>query len=246
LETLRAGATPLVLGGDHSIAMGTMSGISAHSRARRQTAGLLWFDAHADMNTPASSPSGNVHGMPLAHLLGYGDAQLSRVLGAHPAVAAKNVAIVGLRDIDRAERRFITRSGVSVFTMDDIDEFGMPEIARRALKIINAGTAGFHISFDLDGCDPTVIPATGTPVADGVTLPEANLLLRECARDGGMMSMEVVELNPLLDRTNVSAQRAVELIRSALGGGIRKGTPAVVSENAGGQGGRCSKRAVYL
>lgn len=219
-EALRDGAIPLVIGGDHSIAMGTVSGISAHLRETRNKAGLIWFDAHGDMNLPGSSPSGNIHGMPLAHVLGYGDPQLSSILGVHPAVAAENVALVGIRDIDRVERAFINESGIAAFTMHDIDRLGMSEVVRLALEVVNTGTAGFHISFDLDGCDPTVIPGTGTPVPGGVNFREAHFLLEECASNGRMISMEVVELNPFLDQANVSAERAVTLIQSALGRSI--------------------------
>ena len=219
-EALAVGEWPLVIGGDHSIAMGTVSGISAHLKASEEKLGLIWFDAHGDMNLPATSPSGNVHGMPLAHLLGYGDADLSSILGAHPAVDSDNVVLIGIRDIDDVEREFIRGAGIMAFTMRDIDELGMLEVANRALAIANNGTAGFHVSFDLDGCDPEVIPGTGTVVPGGVSFREAHLLLEECAADGRMTSLEVVELNPFLDHANISAERAVTLIQSALGRSI--------------------------
>lgn len=219
-DCLQGGAMPLVIGGDHSIAMGTVSGVSAALREDGQKTGLLWFDAHGDMNLPGSSPSGNIHGMPLAHLLGYGDSDLSSILGAHPAVAPENVALIGIRDIDSVERKFINESGISAFTMHDIDRLGMSEVSRQALEVVNSATAGFHVSFDLDGCDPEVIPGTGTKVAGGVNFREAHFLLEECASDGRMISMEVVELNPFLDNANVSAERAVTLIQSALGRSI--------------------------
>jgi len=218
--SLDDGEIPLVIGGDHSIAMGTVSGAAAHFRQAKQKLGLIWFDAHGDMNLPETSPTGNIHGMPLAHLLGYGDPQLSSILGANPAVAPENVALIGIRDIDRVEREFINRSGINAFTMRDIDQFGMSEISLRALDVVNAGTAGFHVSFDLDGCDPDVIPGSGTLVPGGVSFREAHLLLEECASDGRMTSMEVVELNPFLDQANISAERAVTLIQSALGRSI--------------------------
>lgn len=219
-ETLAANNWPLVIGGDHSIAMGTVAGVSAHLKERDGKLGLIWFDAHGDMNLPATSPSGNVHGMPLAHLLGYGDPALVAILDDHPAVEAENVVLIGIRDIDELEREFIHSSGVTAFTMRDIDQLGMVEVAERALEIVNAGTAGFHVSFDLDGCDPEVIPGTGTLVPGGVSFREAHLLLEECAMNGRMTSMEVVELNPFLDHANVSAERAVTLIQSALGRSI--------------------------
>jgi arginase len=219
-DALDSGEWPLVIGGDHSISMGTVSGVSAQLRSNGQQLGVIWFDAHGDMNLPGSSPSGNIHGMPLAHLLGYGDTELSGILGASPAVHAKNVVLIGIRDIDDVEREFIHRSGVTAFTMRDIDEIGMNQVASRALEIVNRDTAGFHVSFDLDGCDPEVIPGCGTLVPGGVSFREAHLLLEECAADGRMTSMEVVELNPFLDHANISAERAVTLIQSALGRSI--------------------------
>ncbi len=219
-DILDSGETPLVIGGDHSIAMGTVSGASAHFRQEGKKVGLIWFDAHGDMNLPETTPSGNIHGMPLAHLLGYGDPQLSSILGADPAVAPENVALIGIRDIDRVEREFINKSGINAFTMRDIDQLGMSEVSRRALEVVNADTAGFHVSFDLDGCDPEVIPGSGTLVPGGVSFREAHLLLEECASNGRMTSMEVVELNPFLDQANISAERAVTLIQSAFGRSI--------------------------
>ncbi len=220
LATMEAGETPLVIGGDHSIAMGTVSGLSAFFGKTQQKLGLIWFDAHGDMNLPDSSPSGNIHGMPLSHLIGMGDKDLSSILGVHPAVDPKNVVLIGIRDIDRIEREIVNSSGITAFTMREIDERGMAYVAREALKVVNNGTAGFHISFDLDGCDPEVIPGTGTTVPGGVSYREAHLLLEECAAHGGMTSMEVVELNPFLDHRNISAERAVTMIQSAFGRSI--------------------------
>jgi arginase len=219
-DVIAAGEWPLVIGGDHSIAMGTVSGVAAHLKQNKQKLGLVWFDAHGDMNLPGTSPTGNVHGMPLAHLLGYGDADLSSILGVSPAVAPENVVLVGIRDIDDIERDFIRKSGVTALTMRDIDQLGMIEVARKTLEVVNDGTAGFHVSFDLDGCDPDVMPGTGTLVPGGVSFREAHLLLEECAMDGRMLSMEIVELNPFLDQKNISAERAVTLIQSALGRSI--------------------------
>lgn len=219
-DALEAGNTPLVIGGDHSIAMGTVSGLSAFLKKQDQKLGLIWFDAHGDMNLPEFSPSGNIHGMPLAHLLGKGDRDLSSILDAHPAVDPEHVVLMGLRDIDRVERKFIHDSGVTAFTMHDIDVMGMSHVVREALSVVNNGTAGFHVSFDVDGCDPGVMPGSGTLVPGGVSYREAHLLLEECASDGRMISMEVVELNPFLDHGNVSAERAVALIQSAFGRSI--------------------------
>ncbi len=217
IGVMEADGTPLVIGGDHSIAMGTVSGLAAHLRKADQDLGLIWFDAHGDMNRPDSSPSGNIHGMPLAHLLGFGDPDLASISGISPAVKPEHVVLIGIRDIDRKEREFINASGVTSFTMRDIDQLGMFEVTKRALEILNNGTVGFHVSFDLDGCDPSVIPGTGTRVPGGVTYREAHLLLEECASHGGLLAMEMVELNPFLDNGNVSAHRAVALIESAFG-----------------------------
>ena len=220
VDALEAGEWPLVIGGDHSIAMGTVSGLSSHLKKSNEKLGLIWFDAHGDMNLPESTPSGNIHGMPLAHLLGYGDPDLSSILDANPAVSPENVVLIGIRDIDQIERDFVNSSGVTAFTMRDIDQLGMAKVASKALEIVNDGTAGFHVSFDLDGCDPEFIPGTGTIVPGGVSFREAHLLLEECAADGRMISLEVVELNPFLDHANISAERAVTLIQSALGRSI--------------------------
>jgi len=219
-EALNAGYIPLVIGGDHSIAMGTVSGVAAHYARARQDIGLIWFDAHGDMNLPGISPSGNIHGMPLAHLLGHGDPELASIGGLCPTVKPHNVALIGIRDIDDGERRIIRESGIKTFTMRDIDEQGMAAVCRDALAVVNDGTVGFHVSFDVDGCDPSVIPGSGTLVPGGVSFREAHQLLENCADTGNMLSMEVVELNPFLDQGNISAERAVMLIQSAFGRSI--------------------------
>jgi arginase len=181
---------------------------------------LIWFDAHGDMNVPGVSPSGNIHGMPLAHLLGKGDFDLANIMGFSPKVRPENVALIGIRDLDAGERRIVRESGIHAFTMRDIDEDGMARVAAKALEVVNDGTAGFHISFDVDGCDPTVIPGSGTLVPGGISFREAHLLLEYCADDGNLVAMEVVELNPLLDERNISAKRALQLILSAMGKSI--------------------------
>ncbi len=219
-EILDTGDFPLVLGGDHSIAMGTFSGVSSHFREKSESIGLLWFDAHGDMNIPGVSPSGNIHGMPLAHLLGRGDPDLAGILGFTPKVKPENVAIIGLRSIDEGERKIIRESGINTYTMRDIDERGMASISAEALQAVNNGTTGFHVSFDVDGCDPSVIPGSGTLVPGGVRFREAHLLMEYCADSGQMCSLEIVELNPFLDQGNVSAERTVQLILSALGKSI--------------------------
>jgi arginase len=217
---LDEGDLPLVIGGDHSIAMGTVAGVASHLRAKQQDLGLIWFDAHGDMNTPMSSPSGNLHGMPLAHLLGRGDEELTKIEGFSPKVKPENVALIGIRDIDRGEREIIRDAGIHTFTMRDIDEKGMARVSREAIEVVTDGTAGFHMSFDVDGCDPAVIPGSGTLVPGGVNFREAHLLLEFCADSRKMLSMEVVELNPVLDDRNLSAERARDLILSAFGKSI--------------------------
>ncbi len=211
---------PLVIGGDHSIAMGTVSGVSTYYRDKQQQIGLIWFDAHGDMNTPESSPSGNIHGMPLAHLLGYGDKNLAEIMGFRGKINPENIALVGIRDIDQKERQLIHESGIKTFTMRDIDEQGMATISKQVIDIVTRNTAGFHFSFDVDVCDPSVIPGSGTLVPGGVSFREAHLLLEHCADSEKMLSMEVVELNPFLDQHNVSAKRVVSLIQSAFGRSI--------------------------
>jgi arginase len=217
---IEQGSFPLIIGGDHSIAMGSFSGAASQFRKQQKKLGLIWFDAHGDMNLPGISPSGNIHGMPLSHLLGRGDEDLKNIKGFSPKVEPENVVLIGVRDIDAGERRIIQESGIHAFTMREIDEHGMAKVARRTLEIVNNGTAGYHLSFDVDGCDPSVIPGTGTSVPGGIGFREAHLLLEYIADDGGMTSMDVVELNPFLDDKNVSAERTLHLILSALGQSI--------------------------
>jgi arginase len=210
----------MVLGGDHSIAMGTVSGVSAHYRDRDESIGLIWFDAHGDMNIPGISPSGNIHGMPLAHLLGRGDTDLMNIMGFAPKVRPENVAIIGLRSLDSGERKIIRDSRIKALTMRDIDERGMASVAAEAIEVVTKGTSGFHVSFDVDGCDPSVIPGSGTLVPGGVQFREAHLLMEYCADAGNMCSLEIVELNPFLDHKNISAERTLELVLSAMGKSI--------------------------
>ena len=219
-KTLGNGDFPLIVGGDHSIAMGSVSGTAAHFRERNEEIGLLWFDAHGDMNIPGVSPSGNIHGMPLAHLLGKGDTGLAGIGGFNGKVKPENVALVGIRDIDEGERKIIRESGIHAYTMREIDERGMAAVAREALDVVTTGTAGFHVSFDVDGCDPGVIPGSGTLVPGGVSFREAHLLLEYCADTQKMVAFDLVELNPFLDQGNVSAERAVQMVLSAFGKSI--------------------------
>ena len=216
-KILQEGARPLVLGGDHSIALGTVSGVASYFREKDENIGLLWFDAHGDMNLPDTSPSGNIHGMPLAHLIGRGDDELASIGGFKGKIKPENVALIGVRDIDKNERNIIRESGIHIYTMRDIDERGMAGVAKEALEVMNAGTAGFHLSFDVDGLAPSVAPGSGTLVAGGVSFREAHLLLEHCADSGTMVSMEVVELNPVIDNGNETAERVIQLIQSAFG-----------------------------
>ena len=211
------GALPLVLGGDHSIAMGTVAGMAAHVGEQRKKLGLLWIDAHADLNTPDTSPSGNVHGMPLAVILGRGAPMLLDLLEARPMVSVENTAILGLRAVDPGEKERIRRLGVSVYSMQDLDERGLSACVREALETVCKGTAGFHLSYDMDAVDPEVAPGVGTPVQGGLTYREAHLACELVAESRRMLSMEVVEVNPMLDERNKTAQVAVGLIQSALG-----------------------------
>lgn len=216
-QALAEGKTPLVLGGDHSIAIGTVAGVSRFFAQSNRRIGLLWLDAHADMNTPQSSPSGNVHGMPLACCLGLGADELARMFGFSPKVSPTNVALVGIRDVDRLEGQNVHATGVRVFTMREIDERGMPAVIAEAIGIAAQGTAGFHLSFDMDFVDPQYAPGVGTPVRGGATYREAHLAMEVICDSGKMVSMEVVEVNPVIDEVNRTADLAVELILSAMG-----------------------------
>ena len=211
------GMFPLVLGGDHSVGAGTVAGMASHSEGRSQKLGLIWVDAHADMNTPMTSPSGNVHGMPLASILGIGPKELTRLAGFSPMVDPRNTVLVGIRDVDVHERPQVKRMGMHVFTMRDIDEHGMMSVMRQALAIASDGTAGVHLSLDMDSLDPGEAPGVGTPVRGGLSYREAHLAMEMAGDSGLLQSMEVVEVNPVLDERNRTAQLAVELVTSALG-----------------------------
>jgi arginase len=216
-QALSEGRLPLVLGGDHSVAVGSVSGVSKYFRDQGQGVGLIWLDAHADMNTPESSPSGNIHGMPLACLMGMGPAELVDLLGHRPKVAPRNAVIVGLRDVDQLERPHVRESGIRAFTMRDIDERGMRAVMEDAIRMARDGTAGFHLSLDMDFVDPKDAPGVGTPVRGGVTYREAHLAMEMLCDSRSMVSMEVVEVNPVIDEVNRTADLAVELIMSGLG-----------------------------
>jgi len=217
IKALDDGNTPLVLGGDHSLAAGTVSGVAEFYRRKGQKVGVIWIDAHSDINTPDTSPSGNVHGMPLASLLGLGPDLLSNIFGYAPKIAPENTVLVGVRDIDAAERANIHRAGVTAYTMRDIDERGMRTVMEDALRIACNGTAGYHVSLDMDWIDPEDAPGVGTPVRGGATYREAHLAMEILADHGGMTSFEIVEVNPVIDEHNRTADLAVELACSAFG-----------------------------
>jgi len=217
LKTLEAGKVPVVLGGDHSVAAGTVAGVAEFYRRQEQKIGLVWIDAHSDINTPATSPSGNVHGMPLAAIMGLGPPELSNIYGFSPKVLPENCVIVGARDVDATEKENIRRAGVEVFTMRDIDERGMRVVMEEALRMAGRGTAGYHISLDMDWIDPEDAPGVGTPVRGGATYREAHLAMEIIADHARMLSFEIVEVNPVIDEHNRTADLAVELTLSAFG-----------------------------
>jgi arginase len=208
---------PLLLGGDHSLAAGSIAGAAAYLAAHDARVGVIWIDAHADLNTPGSSRSGNVHGMPLAHLLGHGDAALANVAGVKPAVRAANVAIVGLRDADEAEREHLTRWKVRALTMRAIDERGVRSVMDEAIALASDGTAGIWLSFDLDCLEPEAAPGVGTAVPGGMTYREAHLAMEMLADTGKLVGLDLVEVNPVLDEHNRTATLATALVLSALG-----------------------------
>lgn len=216
-RAMRQGRFPIVLGGDHSVAVGTVNGVAAHYRRRGHRVGVIWLDAHTDMNTPETSPSGNVHGMPLACLVGAGPRELARLLGVAPVLDPRNVVLVGIRDVDLDERPVVRESGVTVFTMRDIDERGMRAVMTDAIGIASRGTVGIHLSLDMDGVDPDEAPGVGTPVRGGISYREAHLAMEMLCDSRLLRSMEVVEVNPILDVANRTAQLAVELALSAMG-----------------------------
>ena len=217
-KALKEGMTPVILGGDHSVAAGSVSGVANFYREQNQKIGLIWIDAHADINTPATSPSGNVHGMPLAALVGLGPEPLTNLLGFTPKVQPDNVVLIGVRDIDATEKENIKLAGITeVYTMRDIDERGMRTVIEEALRVAGRGTAGYHVSLDMDWIDPEDAPGVGTPVRGGATYREAHLAMEIIADHGRMLSFEIVEVNPVIDEHNRTADLAVELAISAFG-----------------------------
>jgi len=216
-KTLEEKMFPLVLGGDHSIAAGTVGGVTSHFHQSSKTVGLIWIDAHGDMNTPDSSPSGNVHGMPLASIIGHGPAELTGLSDQKPMVDPRNVALVGIRDLDSKERRLMKETGVHVFTMRDIDERGMRQVMSEAIRVATDDTAGIAVSLDMDCVDPGDAPGVGTAVRGGVTYREAHLAMEMLADSKALVSFELVEINPVIDEHNKTAALGVELTLSCLG-----------------------------
>jgi arginase len=217
LAALDRGGLPLVLGGDHSLAAGSVAATAAHLRRSGGALGLIWVDAHGDMNTPASSGSGNVHGMPLASLLGPEPSELSTIGGFSPKVLPEHTVLIGIRNLDEREKEIVRGSGVRVFTMKDIDRAGIATVVEQALACAGKGTAGVHVSFDLDVCDPAIAPGVGTPVKGGLDYREAHMVMEIVADSGLLRGLDLVEANPILDDRNMTAVLGVELVASALG-----------------------------
>ena len=212
-QVMKNGRFPLVLGGDHSIAIGTIAGILQN----KANLGVIWFDAHGDINTAETSPSGNIHGMPVAVALGLGHERLTAIGGSDKKLNTKNIVFIGCRDLDQGERKMLKELGITVFTMHEIDKLGMPEVIERAIKIASDGTDGIHVSFDLDSMDPLFVQGTGTRVPGGLTYRESHLALEMIALSEKVVSAEFVEVNPIIDHHNETAKTAVALIGSLMG-----------------------------
>lgn len=219
-QSMDEGHFPLVVGGDHSIAVGTVAGVADHFHGRDERIGVIWFDAHADMNTPESSESGNVHGMPLAAITGQGPQALTQLGGLVPLVDSSRVAMIGIRSVDRLEAMNVKDSDVACFTMREVDEQGIRSVMEQAIAHVTRGTAGFHLSFDVDGTDPSVCPGVGTPVAGGISYREAHTVMEMASASKKLLSLEMVEINPILDDRNQTAIAAKEFALSALGKSI--------------------------
>jgi len=215
--SLKKGRMPLVLGGDHSIAIGSVAGSTGFYAARNETLGLIWFDAHGDANTPDTTPSGNIHGMALAVALGLGDHELVHLGRRSPKVLPRNTVLIGIRDLDPGERDILKKLGVAVYTMRDLDERGMRDVVDEAIGIANDGTAGTHLSFDLDVVDPEDAPGTGTPVWGGITYREAHLAMEMLSDRAQIVAIDLVEVNPVLDTQNMTGILAAELAQSLMG-----------------------------
>ncbi len=217
LSALDKGGLPVVLGGDHSLASGSVAATADFTRREGKPLGLIWVDAHGDMNTPSSSGSGNVHGMPLASLLGPEPSELARIGGFSPKVLPEHTVLIGIRNLDETEKEIVRASRVRVFTMKDIDRQGIAAVTEQALTIAGGGTAGVHVSFDMDVCDPTIAPGVGTPVKGGLDYREAHMVMEIIADSGLLRALDLVEVNPILDDRNTTAILGAELASSALG-----------------------------
>ncbi|HUU35085.1 MAG TPA: arginase [Vicinamibacterales bacterium] len=217
LASLHEGALPIVLGGDHSLGAGSVAATATWMKTRGQALGVIWVDAHADINSPGTSPSGNVHGMPLAALLGREPAELARLSGPEPAIRPEHTVLVGLRNLDDREKEIVKASGAHAFTMKDIDRLGIAEVMERALAAASTGTGGVHVSFDLDVCDPSIAPGVGTPVKGGLDYREAHYVMEAVAESGRLVAFDLVEVNPALDLRNTTAELATDLAMSAFG-----------------------------
>ena len=216
-RSLSAGRMPLILGGDHSISIGSIAGVSNHFHRQGAGVGVIWLDAHGDSNTPETTPSGNIHGMSLAISMGFGDPELRDLGGRSPKVDPGRVVLIGVRDLDSGERETLRSSGATVYTIREVDERGMRDIVNEAIRIAGDGTAGIHVSFDLDVIDPEDAPGVGTAIAGGITYREAHLAMEILAESGRVVSVDLVEVNPVLDTRNQTARLAVELTQSLLG-----------------------------
>lgn len=211
------GVFPIVMGGDHSIAIGTIAGLSSYYKKMGKRLGVVWIDAHADMNTPETSPTGNIHGMPLAVNMGLGADELVNLHGKFHKLDPKNVALIGIRDLDREEKKNVKARGVNAYTMADVDRLGIYAVIQEAIAILKGRVDVIHISFDVDGMDPGVAPGVGTPVPGGLRFRETHLIMETLAETGLVESMEITEINPILDIRNQTAETAVEMVCSALG-----------------------------
>ncbi len=217
IQALEEEKLPVILGGDHSLAAGSIAGTASFHRRQKKKIGLIWMDAHTDMNVPETSPSGNVHGMPLAAVMGLGPGELSEIEGFSPKIEVENVTLIGTRNIDPRERQRLKEKQMRVITMKELDMRGMKSVMEEALQQATQGTEGFHCSFDLDAVDPQVAPGVGTPVRGGMTYREAHLAMEMVWDSRKLLSLDFVEVNPVLDRGNITGLLAVELICSALG-----------------------------
>jgi arginase len=216
-RSLGQGRLPLILGGDHSLGIGSVAGSTGYYAQQGESLGLIWFDAHGDANTPETTPSGNIHGMALALCLGLGDADLVNLGGRAPKVQPRNTVLIGIRDLDPGEREILKKSGCTVYTMRDVDQRGMHDVVDEAIGIASDGTAAIHLSFDMDVVDPEDAPGTGTPVWGGITYREAHLAMEMINDRAQIAAVDVVEVNPVLDHQNMTGILAAELLQSVLG-----------------------------